>query len=98
MIEGHEVALVYFGTGQKPKEYPGPQEWEARLMIERSYAIKCPTIGFQLAGSKKIQQLLAQPGVLEKFLTPGDSMKLRRFFAGIHIYIIFRHPSYAYIK
>lgn len=42
------------------------KEWSARLKIERSYAIKCPTIAYQLIGLKKIQQVLAEPKVLER--------------------------------
>ncbi len=35
--------------------------------MERSLAVKCPDISTQLAGTKKVQQVLARPGVLEKF-------------------------------
>ena len=31
-------------------------------MMERSLAIKCPSIQYHLAGTKKIQQALASPG------------------------------------
>lgn len=82
MVDGHEVALAYMRVGLKPEHYTDSSEWEARLLIERSFAIKSPTIGYHLAGWKKIQQLLAQPGVLERFLTPRDSNKLRKFFTG----------------
>ena len=30
--------------------------------------IKCPTIALQLAGGKKVQEVLIQPGILEAFL------------------------------
>jgi glutathione synthetase len=36
--------------------------------VERSRAIKCPTIQLQLAGGKKVQQVLTKTGVLESFL------------------------------
>ena len=42
------------------------QEWQARLLMERSVAIKCPTVAYHLAGAKKVQQELARPGVLER--------------------------------
>jgi glutathione synthase len=35
-------------------------------------AIKCPPIPLQLAGSKKVQQVLTQAGVLERFLCNAD--------------------------
>ncbi|XMA08638.1 hypothetical protein WAI453_001429 [Rhynchosporium graminicola] len=56
-----EVAVVYFRAGYGPGDYPDASAWEARLHIERSNAIKCPTILTQLAGAKKVQQVLATP-------------------------------------
>jgi len=56
-----EVAVVYFRSGYGPSDYPDKFAWEARYQIERSAAIKCPTILTQLAGTKKVQQLLASP-------------------------------------
>ncbi|CAK9135504.1 unnamed protein product [Ilex paraguariensis] len=40
------------------------REWRARLLMEQSCAIKCPSISYQLVGTKKIQQELAKPNVL----------------------------------
>lgn len=34
--------------------------------MEQSSAIKCPSISYHLAGTKKIQQELAKPDVLER--------------------------------
>jgi hypothetical protein len=34
------------------------------------------------AGAKKVQQDLAVPGQLERFCTPEEAQRLRRFFAG----------------
>ena len=36
-------------------------------MIERSLAIKSPSIQYHLAGTKKVQQALAAPGTLERY-------------------------------
>ncbi|KAI3412161.1 hypothetical protein GPALN_002202 [Globodera pallida] len=44
----------------------------ARLMIERSTAIKIPTIAQGLAGQKKIQQVLALPGMVERFFPSSN--------------------------
>jgi glutathione synthetase len=63
-------------------------------MLERSRAIKCPTIQLQLAGGKKVQQVLMKPGVLESFLldrtrwngpefTQGDIALLRGSWMGM---------------
>jgi glutathione synthase len=72
--DGYEVAVVYFRSGYTPKDYPTQQEWDARLMIERSLAIKCPSVGYQLCGLKKIQQVLSEPGVLERFILDRFSL------------------------
>lgn len=57
-----EVAVVYFRAGYDPRDYFGQAEWDARLKVERSKAIKSPSIAYQLAGTKKVQQALAQEG------------------------------------
>nr|OQO20522.1 hypothetical protein B0A51_13210 [Rachicladosporium sp. CCFEE 5018] len=56
-----EVSVVYFRAGYAPTEYTAQRDWDARLHIERSAAIKCPGILTHLAGSKKVQQVLATP-------------------------------------
>ncbi|KAK2722310.1 hypothetical protein QYM36_002740, partial [Artemia franciscana] len=63
-----EVAVIYFRCGYAPEQYPTEKEWEARLLIERSLAIKCPSIRCHLAGSKKIQQILSKEGMIDTFL------------------------------
>ncbi len=51
--------------------------------MELSLAVKCPSVGHHLAGTKKVQQALAAPGALERFLAPVDAARLRTLFAGI---------------
>ena len=63
----YEVAVVYYRCGYHPDQYPTEKEWEARLMIERSLAIKSPSIQYHLVGTKKVQQALASPGMLERY-------------------------------
>jgi len=58
--------VTYFRAGYGPGDYESNKDWEARELIERSKTIKCPTIAYQLAGAKKVQQELAKPNVLEK--------------------------------
>lgn len=48
------MALVYFRSGYEPAQYHGDVEWDARLLMERSLAIKCPSIHYHLAGTKKV--------------------------------------------
>ncbi|XP_058077864.1 glutathione synthetase, chloroplastic isoform X1 [Magnolia sinica] len=80
----HVVSVVYFRAGYSPTDYPSESEWTARLLIEQSSAIKCPSISYHLVGTKKIQQELAKPNVLERFLENKDDIeKLRKCFAGL---------------
>ncbi|KAL3538002.1 hypothetical protein ACH5RR_001368 [Cinchona calisaya] len=78
------VAVIYFRAGYAPTDYPSELEWRARLLMEQSIAIKCPSISYHLAGTKKIQQELAKPGALERFLENKDDIaKVRKCFAGL---------------
>ena len=89
-IAPYEVTTLYFRAGYSPSEYPSPEAWSARLHLERSAAIKCPSILTHLAGSKKIQQILATPSspYLDRFLsrTPYASYvdRVRATFAAIY--------------
>ena len=54
-----------------------------RELLERTDAALCPSVAYQLAGAKKVQQDLAAPGVLERFLpSPADAEAARACFAG----------------
>lgn len=82
----YEVSVVYFRAGYAPNEYPDDNAWAARLHLERSLAIKCPSILTHLAGSKKIQQELATPGSdhLNRFIrSPDVSKELEETFTNI---------------
>ncbi|KOM52889.1 hypothetical protein LR48_Vigan09g154800 [Vigna angularis] len=83
-VDGQPISVVYFRAGYTPKDYPSESEWRARLLMEQSSAIKCPSISYHLVGTKKIQQELAKPGVLERFVENKDHVaKLRACFAGL---------------
>uniref|UniRef100_A0A0E0ICD9 Glutathione synthetase n=1 Tax=Oryza nivara TaxID=4536 RepID=A0A0E0ICD9_ORYNI len=82
--DGQTVSVVYFRAGYSPNDYPSEAEWRARLLMEQSSAIKCPSISYHLVGTKKIQQELAKPNILERFLNnKEDIAKLRKCFAGL---------------
>ncbi|GJN34886.1 hypothetical protein PR202_gb23588 [Eleusine coracana subsp. coracana] len=52
--------------------------------MEQSSAVKCPSISYHLVGTKKIQQELAKPNVLERFLDSKEEIAmLRKCFAGL---------------
>ncbi len=89
----YQASLVYYRAGYAPTDYPDGDdgiEWKAREMIERSVATKCPSLGYHLAGTKKIQQELARPGVLEQFFEDGTDdqvqklQRMRDAFAGLY--------------
>ncbi|KAG8863427.1 hypothetical protein FRC20_010747 [Serendipita sp. 405] len=63
-----EISVVYYRAGYTPTDFPSSKQFETRKKLERSRAIKCPSIALQLAGSKKVQAVLSKPGVVESFL------------------------------
>lgn len=80
-----EVAVVYFRAGYTPDDYPTELEWQGRHVVEASRAIKCPTLAYHLAGTKKVQEALSQEGQVERFLdTPADAAAVRACFAELH--------------
>ncbi|KAK6351172.1 hypothetical protein TWF718_004342 [Orbilia javanica] len=78
----YEISVVYFRAGYGPGDYPGQEEWNTRYFLEESRAIKCPTVLTQLAGSKKVQQVLAEKKNLEKFMgnERGEDGVVERIF------------------
>ena len=94
LSDSYEVTTCYFRAGYSPSDYPDDAAWEARLHLERSAAIKCPSILTHLAGSKKIQQILATPSSphLERFLSRAETTndvkviasRIRSTFAAIY--------------
>jgi glutathione synthetase len=85
--EESEIGLVYYRAGYTPNDYPTDVEWQARYQLEVSRATKSPSLGYHLAGTKKVQQQLARPDVLEKFFPDDDDetvVKMRKVFAGLY--------------
>lgn len=70
-----EVSTIYLRAFYSPSDYPTASSWEARTHLERSAAIKCPSVLTQLAGCKKVQQILAQPS--------GESDHLSSFLPNV---------------
>ncbi|CAM9459511.1 unnamed protein product [Chrysoparadoxa australica] len=83
LAPGRVVSVVYYRAGYTPDDYPTDAEWRARSKVESSTAVKCPNIAYHLAGTKKVQQVLAIPGELEKFLTQPEADVVRKCFAGL---------------
>eukprot|EP01133_Synstelium_polycarpum_P004976 gene4976-5787_t len=82
-IDGHEISVAYYRAGYTPNDYPTDGEWAARLLIERSLAIKSPSIANHLA--KKIQQAIAKPGLLESLMEDEvASARMRSSFSRLY--------------
>lgn len=78
LLENKEIALVYFRYGYDPSNYNFTGAWDLRLLIERSRAIKCPSINFHLSGAKKFQQVLNNCEQLERYLSADEAKRLAR--------------------
>ena len=83
LLDDAVIALTYFRSGYTPVDYPSDAEWDTLLRVERSLSIKCPAVGYHLAGTKKVQQLLTLPAALGRFLPPSDAASLASVFARI---------------
>ncbi|KAF8783109.1 Glutathione synthetase like protein [Argiope bruennichi] len=81
LVKDKEVAVVYYRNGYMPDQLE-PEDWEVRLLMERSKAIKCPSVGLHLAGTKKVQLYLSKPGVLERFVKKEIAEQIRELFVG----------------
>lgn len=85
LIVGNDlVSVVYYRTGYEVEAYPTQNEWSVRLLIERSLAIKCPSIQYHLAGTKKVQQVLNDPKILKKFLNDDEVKQVQDVFVGLY--------------
>eukprot|EP00041_Stephanoeca_diplocostata_P031099 m.960387 g.960387 ORF g.960387 m.960387 type:complete len:521 (+) comp23886_c3_seq2:363-1925(+) len=83
----HVIGVVYFRAGYCPDDFPTETEWHARETIERSKALKCPSLADHLTGAKKMQQILADKAVLQDFavdLEDGQLDAVLSVFAGLY--------------
>lgn len=62
------VTVVYFRAGISPQCFGTPSRWAARALIEQSAAIKCPSAGWWLAGTKVAQCALSRPATVDRLL------------------------------
>ena len=78
-----EVSVVYYRSGYSPSDYEvNPEKtWAARLFLEKSQAVKCPSVLTQLAGAKKIQQILTKEDKIKKFLPDISDSDLKNILS-----------------
>lgn len=79
-----EISVVYMRAGYDADEYDS-LGCAARFHLERSRAIKCPSLLAHIATFKKVQQALAMPGTLKRFISsPADIARVSSTFAGMY--------------
>ena len=74
----HEISVVYLRAGYDTEEFYHEHGKMSRLLLERSRAIKCPSLLSQLATTKKVQQALSMPGSLEHFIDDPHKLGMLR--------------------
>ena len=80
----YEITVVYMRAGYDSREFTVPSGPAARLVLERSRAIKCPSLLSHLSTFKKVQQALTEPGALARFLPSSSSALIRDTFMPIY--------------
>ncbi|KAL3087210.1 hypothetical protein niasHS_009090 [Heterodera schachtii] len=85
-LDGRKVAIVYSGQSALGCKFD-ELGMEFRQIIELSTAIKAPSLAVAISSSKKVQQMLAMPGAIERFFPePSDAAtvtQIRATFAKI---------------
>ena len=81
VYDGNICAITYFRAGYTPDDFLENSLFQAREMIENSSTIAVPTLSAQLAGTKKIQQLLTKPHILRQFTDEKTALKMEATFA-----------------
>ncbi len=84
IVAGKKVALTYYRAGYTPDDFRTGEALKGRQLIEASSTIQVPDLPMQLAGMKKIQQVLTRPEILSTFVSEGISKRLLNTFATMH--------------
>ncbi|PWN25270.1 glutathione synthase [Jaminaea rosea] len=72
-----EISVVYWRAGYTPDDYKSEKHWQLRQALEDTAAIKCPSVPLQLAGAKKVQQVLSEPGIVEEMLPKRSKEEIK---------------------
>ncbi len=84
MVGNHVAAITYFRAAYTPQDFSTKEAWKGRHLIEASSSMKVPSIPMQLAGMKKIQQVLTHPKIIRKFVEEDTARRLEATFTGIY--------------
>lgn len=83
-VSGRIAAICYFRAGYTPDDFIPPEAFKGRELIENSSTISIPNAATQLAGTKKVQQVLADGAVLRRFCDDADATAMEDTFARIY--------------
>ena len=84
ILAGKKVAITYYRAGYTPEDFSTSCAIKGRQLIEASSTIQVPNLAMQLAGMKKIQQVLTRPEILSNFVSEEISKRFRKTFVGMH--------------
>ena len=84
ILAGKLVALTYYRAGYTPDDFHTSEALKGRQLIEASSTIQVPDLPMQLAGMKKIQQVLTRPEILSAFVSKEISQRFLKTFAAMH--------------
>jgi glutathione synthase len=83
-IQGRIVALAYYRAGYAPDDLRHPSARAGMERIAQSSAIAVPSPAVHLSGSKKVQQVLANPAALARFASAPAAARLKAAFVALH--------------
>lgn len=75
-LHGRSASIAYFRAGYSPDHYLQEAAWKGRRLLEHSQTLSIPSVTIQLANTKKIQQVLSDQAMLEKFVSPQEAVEL----------------------
>ena len=84
IYQNQEISVVYMRAGYSPDHYQSESEWKARELIDLSRAIKTPNIFYHLAGTKRVQQCLADKATLSKFIAQDKVDLVSKYFTDLY--------------
>lgn len=84
VVNGEVAALTYFRAAYGPEDTGTEAARAARELIAASSTVAVPTVATQLAGTKKVQQVLSDPAVLARYCGEAEAVRLHSAFAAQH--------------
>jgi len=84
ILAGKKVALTYYRAGYTPDDFRTSEALKGRQLIEASSTIQVPDLPMQLAGMKKIQQVLTHQEILSAFASEEITKRFLNTFAAMH--------------